>query len=339
MSVAKVSVVVVNFNGRHLLAACLNSLRAQTYPDFEVILVDNGSSDGSLDYVQRAFPQVRIIANATNVGFAAGCNQAVAADQSEFIVMLNNDTMVEPTWLEELVRAVQADDRLGMAASKMLFADRPNMINSAGICIDRACIAWDRFGGLDDSWPDSNRATEIFGPCAGAALYRRSMLEDVGLFDEQFFMYLEDVDLAWRSQSRGWRCIYVPSARLYHKHSGTAVEGSAQKQFLLSRNKVWLVAKNLHSGGPSVSLVLVLFYDFMSVAYSTISRRDFVALRAKVAAMKGMAALLRRPRRARSGEEPKVIFDYSLLEPVALPWRVSRRYQHLKPAVVCPSDR
>jgi len=153
---------------------------------------------------------------------------------------LNNDTQAAPRWLEELVAAMQGQDMVGMVASKMLFAHRPEIINSTGICLDPAGIAWDRRGGEVDANEEFGPA-EVFGPCAGAAPYHRAMLDQVGLFDEDFFCYLEDVNLAWQARLMGWRCLYVPTARVYHVHAGMGQERSPFKNYLLGRNKVWTI--------------------------------------------------------------------------------------------------
>ena len=192
------TVIIPNWNGQHLLAPCLLALAAQTNQDREVVLVDNGSQDGSVEWVRSRFPTVRLLAQERNLGFAAAINQGILASNSRYVVTLNNDTEPEPNWLAALVSAAENDPTVGMCASKMLFADRPGIINSTGICLDRAGIAWDRRGGE----PDDGREiepVEVFGPCGGAALYRRAMLDQIGLFDEDFFAYLEDVDLAWRA--------------------------------------------------------------------------------------------------------------------------------------------
>jgi GT2 family glycosyltransferase len=166
---------------------------------------------------------------------------------------------------------------------------------------------------------------EVFGPCAGAALYRREMLDKVGWFDEDFFAYLEDVDLAWRARRAGWRCLYVPRARVLHRHSATGREGSPFKSYHLGRNKVWLVLKNYPFGRLWYGLALVLFYDLSAVLYALVARRDVHALRGRVAGWAGWRRMwAKRP--ARSAGEG---LDVGWLKPVTPPWRVPRRYAHL----------
>src|SRR5215207_4373834 len=237
-----VAVVIPNWNGAALLPACLDALRGQTCRAHQTVVVDNGSSDDSLAVLAR-YPEVRVLRFARNHGFGAATNAGIRATATPFVATLNNDAVPDPDWLAALLAAGRvAAPRVGMWASRMVFAARPERLNSCGIAIDRVGIAWDLLGGAPVG-ADAALA-EPFGPCAGAALYRRELLAEVGLFEERFFAYLEDVDLAWRARRHGWRCGYVGAARVVHHHSATGGEGSPFKQFLLGRNKVWLLARN-----------------------------------------------------------------------------------------------
>lgn len=284
-------------------------------------MVDNGSTDGSVELLERDFGWVRLIRNAENRGFAAANNQAIRATSTPLVATLNNDTRVEPNWLEALVAVMDSNPKIGACASKMLFADRPGIINSAGIAIDRTGIAWDRLGGQPDD-SDDDTPQVVFGACAGAALYRRAMLDEIGLFDEDFFAYLEDVDLAWRAQAAGWRTSYVPSARLFHHHSGTLGEGSPFKNRLLGRNKVWLLAKNYPWPHCLWYGPLVIAYDLGSVLMALL-RGDANPALGRWWGLIGLPGMLRK--RARSdGDVLKT------MEPPQFPWVVWRRYRHLK---------
>ncbi len=329
---SKISVIILNWNGKHYLERCLSSTLKQTYPNFEVILVDNASTDGSVEFIRERFPEVKVICNEKNLGFAAGNNIAIRATQGEYIATLNNDTQVDPHWLEELVSAAESDPKIGMCASKMLFLHRPEIINSTGISLDKACIAWDRRGG-ERNEGDENEPIEVFGPCAGAALYRREMLEQVGLFDEDFFAYLEDVDLAWRARLMGWRCLYVPTAKVYHVHSATGIEGSPLKTYLLGRNKIWTIVKNYPSPELFLFLPLITFYDLGAVLYALIIGRDVNPLRGRIAGLRGLVRFLRKRREIQS----RRIIPFSALarylEPIENPIKVLRRYQHLQSMV------
>lgn len=324
-----VSVIVVNWNGKHLLERCLPALLRQSHPDFEIILVDNGSIDGSAEFVSQRFPEIRLIENPANVGFASANNIAIRIAQGEFIATLNNDTQPEADWLQEITRGMQIDPRIGMCASKMLFYYRPRIINSTGICLDKAGIAWDSRGGEEDG-ENQDAISEVFGPCAGAALYRRRMLEEVGLFDEDFFAYLEDVDLAWRARLMGWRCIYIPTARVYHLHSATGKEGSPWKNYLLGRNKIWTILKNYPA--PEILLLLpaILFYDLAAVLYGLLTTGDTSSLRGRVAAWRDAKRVLAKRREIQS----KRIISFATLSPsmspLENPLKVLGRYRYLR---------
>ena len=295
MADPRVSIVIVNWNGRSLLEPCLQSLQAQTLQDFEIILVDNGSTDGSLEWLRERCDWIRLIANEQNLGFAAANNQAIQVSRAHYIATLNNDTRPEPDWLAELVDVMDSRPHVGACGSKMLFADRPSVINSAGISVDRAGIAWDRLGGQPDD-PEETVVQTVFGVCAGAALYRRAMLDEIGLFDKDFFAYLEDVDLAWRARAAGWEAVYVPTARVYHHHSATAGEGSPLKSRLLGRNKVWLLAKNYPWPQFLWYSPVVVAYDVGSVLIALL-RGDPNPAVGRCWALRGVFGMLRKRNR------------------------------------------
>jgi GT2 family glycosyltransferase len=326
-SSCRVVLVILNWNGRQYLEPCLRSVFAQEFRDFSVILVDNGSTDGSADLVRTRFPQVHLIENSENRGFAAANNQAVLASTSEFVATLNNDTKVDPGWLGALVQAMEADPRVGMCASKMLFADRREVIESAGILVDRTGIAWGLAGGKDDRSSEVAAPTPVFGPCAGAALYRRAMLKDVGLFDEDFFAYLEDIDLAWRAQWAGWTCAYVPGAVVYHVHSATAKEGSRFKSRLLGRNKAWLLCKNYPSPPLLWYAPLILAYDLMAVIYAIATGRGLGAVQGRIEALGKIPRMFAKRKQVLRRIPARTMM--SKLHPVESPIAVLGRYAHI----------
>jgi GT2 family glycosyltransferase len=333
---SRVSVVIANWNGRHHLEACLAALDEQTRLPDEVIVVDNGSTDGSVAWLAQRYPAVTVIANAHNRGFAAANNQGLQAARGDYLALLNNDTRPEPGWLTALLVAVEAEPSVGMAASLMVFASRTELINSTGICVDRAGITWDRAGGQALA-SVSSQVVEVFGASAGAALYRRALFDDVGGFDETFFAYLEDVDLAWRARWRGWRAVHVPQARVYHAHSATGGQGSAFKTYWLSRNKLVLLAKNYPAPYLWWRLPLLLAYDGLSLLAALITQRNLSALRGRLA---GLAALRQawRHRRAimRRASVPAPVI-WAWLEPAEWPWRVHQtRYSHLDAIASAP---
>ncbi|MCC7359659.1 MAG: glycosyltransferase family 2 protein [Anaerolineales bacterium] len=324
-----VSVVIVTWNGLRFLPECWAALRAQTYAPIEVIVVDNGSTDGSGQWLAVQTPAPRVIVNAGNRGFAAANNQGLAAARGEYVALLNNDAYPEPGWLAALVAAAEADPGVGLLGGLLLFADRPHIVQSAGICVDRCGITWDAAGGeLAAQQGDQPRPS--FGPSAGAALYRRELLAALGGFDEAFFAYLEDVDLAWRARRAGWRAVLVPSARVKHVHSGTGRQGSALKTFYLARNKYRLLVKNYPWPYWVLSAPLIGLYDLLSLADSLLNQRTLAGLRGRLAGLRGLGAALRARRAAQAAAHTSGWAVLRLLAPAAAPWRVRRRYAHLE---------
>jgi GT2 family glycosyltransferase len=314
-----------------MLQTCLEALAAQTFSDFAIFVVDNGSEDDSVAWIRENHRSIRVIENAQNRGFAAPVNQGIEASSSRYVAVLNNDAEPLPGWLEALVQAAEGDERVGMCASRMMFADRPAVINSTGLCIDRVAIVWDRRGGEIEDGRETE-PVEVLGPCGGAALYRREMLQQVGLFDEDFFAYLEDADLAWRARQLGWRCLYVPAAHVMHRHSATSREGSPFKSFHLGRNKVWMVVKNYPFRSLWYAVPLVILYDLAAAFYALVVLRDVHALRGRLAGLAGMHKMW--PKRGCVCRRPGVAarvkrMDLPWLDPVPSPWRVLRRYAHL----------
>lgn len=299
---SQVSVVIVNWNGKHLLQRCLPAVLAQDFQDYEVVVLDNGSHDGSADWLTAHYPTVRLLRSEQNLGFAGGNNLAIRETSSPYLAALNNDALPAAGWLRELVQAMDACPDVGMCASKMVCADDPTRIDSCGIQVDRAGIAWERHAGEPD---DSSEQVPclVFGPCAGAALYRRAMLDQVGLFDPDYFAYYEDVDLAWRAQRAGWRCLYVPSARVVHHHSSTGREGSPFKQYHLGRNKWWTLIKNYPWPGWLWHLPVILGYDTAAWAYALL-QGDIHPLRGRLAALRGWPAQARKRRAIQSSGRP-----------------------------------
>ncbi len=237
-----VSVVIVNWNRRELLRACLLAMRAQTLRQFELIVVDNGSEDGSAAMVEAEFPEAALIRNATNAGYCAANNQGIRQARGRYLALLNNDAEPEPGWLEALVRAAQTAPGIGMCASKILFYEQRDVIDKAGHLIypdgqnrGRGCGQLDR-GQFD-------RQEEALFPDGCAALYDHRAIEEAGMFDEQFFAYGDDADLGLRIRLAGWGCLYVPDAVVYHHHSSTLGRFSEDRLVLVERNRVWLAVK------------------------------------------------------------------------------------------------
>ena len=238
----RVSVIIPHWNGCHHLAGCLNALRRQTLADHEVILVDNGSTDGSQVYVREHFPEVRLIELGSNRGFTGAGNAGYAASRGEFVCLLNNDTEADPGWLAAVVDVFERQPRAGVVASKILLFDRRDHFHTAGDYYRVDGIpgnrgVWQRDRGQYD------REEPVFSACGGAAAYRRSMLAEIGFLDDAFFFSCEDVDLAWRAQLAGWEVRYTPAAVVYHKlkaSGGSGVVGSYHD----GRNFLYVIWKN-----------------------------------------------------------------------------------------------
>lgn len=286
-----ISVVIPNYNGMRYLDGCLTSLSAQNFEDFEIILVDNGSSDGSARYVEERFPKVRIVKNEENLGFSGGVNSGIRHAGGEFILTLNNDTRADRNLIKNLAEAMDSDEKVGMCASKMLFCD--GRINSTGICLSRSAAAWDRGMGEADLG-QYDEVEEVFGPSAGAGLYRRKMLDEIGLFDEEFFMYMEDVDLAFRARLAGWRCVYVPGARVHHLHGGTAGFGSDLSVYYGNRNVLWYPIKDFPTRLLISSFPWIVGRNLAVILYYAVRGQGRTVLRSKIDAVRGVPLMLRK---------------------------------------------
>ncbi len=241
----RLTVVIPNWNGERFLTLCLGSLRRQTFREFETVLVDNASSDGSVRLVERDFPEVRVISLDENRGFSAAVNAGVRASTTELVALLNNDTEQDPGWLEALVRAADEHPEAGFFASKLVdFRDR-HLLDGAGDALRLSGLPY-RLGLGEVDRGRFDHPGYVFSACAAAALYRREMLDDIGLFDEDFVSYCEDGDLSFRAQLAGYRCLYVPDALVYHMGSAsTSGKRSATATRLGTRNSLSLLVKNL----------------------------------------------------------------------------------------------
>ena len=331
------SILVVTWNGRPLLERCLPALAAQTLRDRELVVVDNGSTDGSLELIPRVCPDAAVVRSATNRGFAAGNNLGLARCRGRYLALLNNDCLPEPDWLERAVAVAEASEA-GMIATHQLRAAAPTIVDSAGIALDRAAIAWDRGGGRPVAdGPGADGWGPLFGPSGGAALYRRELLADVGPFDAELGSYYEDVDLAWRARLRGWRCAEAPDARCLHLGSATGGRNRPLKRFLLGRNKLWVAARCYPGPGLHRYLTAIVAYDLTALAaYAAATRPDRVPAAARLAALRDRLAALRNlPRQLarrrviqarRTAPADEVL---AAMAPLAPPWRAASRFAHL----------
>lgn len=244
VSSVRVSVIIPNWNGAALLPTCLRALENQTFRNYQVVVVDNASSDSSLELLARDFPRVRVIALAKNRFFAGAVNEGIRQTTGEIVVLLNNDTEADAHWLEELIGALDAQPRAGMAAAKLRLFDQRDKLHSAGDFFRVNGIpgnrgVWEKDEGQYDN---PRNPPLLFGVCGGACAYRRVMLDEIGLFDEDLEFNCEDVDLNWRARLAGYECAFAPNAIVYHMLSATG--GGAFASYYVGRNFIAVMAKN-----------------------------------------------------------------------------------------------
>lgn len=286
---SKIAVVIVNWNGERFLERCLSALLAQTVAPHEIILVDNASTDASLD-IARRFPSVRLLAQNENLGFARGNNLAieVASSESEWIALLNPDAFAEPYWLEALLVAVQENPNVDFFSSKLLIAADTAVLDGAGDAYHVSGLVW-RIGHGASVPSFQEQLREVFSPCAAAAMYRRKALLEVGGFDEDYFCYSEDVDLGFRLRLAGYRCLYVPSSVAHHVGSGTT--GGQHSDFAVyhgHRNLVWTYVKNMPGVLFWLFLPLHVVMNLVALVVFTWRGQGGVMFRAKRDAMLGL---------------------------------------------------
>ncbi len=256
---AKVAVVIPTYNGRGMLRECLGALRRQEYRGFRIRVVDNASTDGTREMLASEFPEVGVVSLPRNRGFAGAVNRGIKAGGEPYVALLNNDTTPEPKWLGELVRRAERAPREGFWASVLLrepgvlLTAKRQVIQSAGLSIRRDGTPV-RLGEGRGVGSLSAEPYEVLGASGGAALYRRSMLEDVGFFDERFFAYVEDIDLSVRARLLGHRCALVPTARVVHWHMFTARRTPNLTAYLHYRNIVLYLVKTMSAGRLSAQL-------------------------------------------------------------------------------------
>lgn len=240
----KSTVVIPNYNGIKYIEACLESIFLGTTKDLEVIMVDNASTDGSLELVKEKFPQVQIIENQENTGFATAVNQGILASRTPYVILLNNDTVAELSFVHELEKAMERDKRIFSVSAKLISLHDKEKTDDAG---DFYCaLGWAFARGKGKKPELYQENCEIFSACAGAAIYRRACFEEIGLFDENHFAYLEDIDIGYRAQLYGYHNRFAPEAVVFH--AGSATSGSRYNTFktkLASRNSIYLVYKNM----------------------------------------------------------------------------------------------
>lgn len=305
-----VSVVVLTCNGLSHLEECLTSLLEQTWNEREVILVDNGSRDGSAEMVRERFgDSVRVIELPENVGYAGGNNSGLRAARGDYVAVLNDDTRTDPRWLEEMVEVLRRRPDCGLAACRILSYRQPEIIDNVGHLIYRDGTFRGR-GRLERDQGQYDRVEEILSPSGCAFLARKAALEEADYFDEDFFIYGEDADLSLRVRLAGWKAVYVPGSVVYHKYSATTGAYSPLKAFLVERNRIWITVKCFPPGAllaaPLFAALRIILQAYGALAGKGASgafARQYPAwtlpvilVRAHLAALKGLPRMWRKRR-------------------------------------------
>ncbi|MCC7071439.1 MAG: glycosyltransferase family 2 protein [Deltaproteobacteria bacterium] len=241
----RVTVVIPNWNGLVHLDDCMAALRQQRFRDFRVVVIDNASTDGSLSWLAANAPDAEAVRMSENGGFSVAVNEGIRRTESEYVALLNNDTAAAERWLERLVQELDSHPNYDIAASRMVYFDAPGVINATGDTFKFSKLAMQNRG-RGDAERGYTRSLRVLGACAGAALYRRSLFDTIGLFDEDFFLIHEDSDLNMRALLAGRKCLYVPDAVVRHKeNASTRKHRRSDMQHLGWRNQATVLTKNL----------------------------------------------------------------------------------------------
>ena len=291
----EISVIIANWNGKHFLDDCLSALRRQTFRDFETILVDNGSTDGSPEYIRANFPEVRLLALKENLGFTGGNIAGYKLAGGGLIALLNNDTEADSEWLQAIHNGSLLFEHAGSFASKMMYFDERRRIENCGF--EMAITGTPTELGRDEpDGPEWCSPRNIFGACGGAVAYRRSMLKDVGFLDPDFFMIYEDVDLSFRAQLSGYDCVYLPQAIVYHHYRSTIKKRPAVQVFYAQRNIEFVYLKNLPFRFLVRSVPVRLLYEVGAAVYFCRLGAGTAFFQAKLDAIKRLRSVLRKRR-------------------------------------------
>lgn len=315
-----VTVIIVNWNGGHLLAQCLRDLLRQSVQPARILVMDNGSSDGSAEQAAQ-LPGVTVRLLGQNFGFAGGNNRAFSECDTEYVALLNPDAFPEPDWLEKLVAAAEVHPEMAALGSRQMMHGTDNVVDGLGDVYHVSGLVWrDGYGRLlrdSDAVP-----REIFSACAGAVLYRRDALVNVGGFDEDYFCYVEDVDLGFRLRLGGYRTMYVPDAVVHHVGSGTT--GGQHSDFSVyhgHRNLVWTFVKNMPGALFWLLLPLHVVLNLVSILWFALRGQGAVILRAKRDALLGLPKMWRKRQQIQKARVASVRDIWRVLDKRLLPMR------------------
>ena len=259
-----ISIVILNWNGKEYLYPCIQSVKEQDYPNLEIILVDNASTDDSIETIQKYFKDLRVVVNSSNLGYGGGNNRGIREAKGRYIFVLNSDTEIEKECVAHLWRSIETAPDIGVTTPKILLHHQRERLDAAGLTIYPDGLSIGR--GRLESHEKYSLREEVFFGSGCASLFRKEMLEEIGLFDEDFFAYAEDTDLGWRARLAGWKAFYVPEAIVYHHHSKKFGTYSPLKAFLVERNRIWVAWKNF----PLPFLFLWPFYTALRYFYQGI---------------------------------------------------------------------
>lgn len=311
----RVSINIVNWNGADFLIECIRSIKAQTYVDIEINIIDNNSSDRSVDLLRRECPEIPVVTNAENEGFSKAHNQAIRISSGEYILPLNFDIVLDTRFVEEMVEAIESFPDVGIVSGNLYAVEeeqRAEKIDSTGIIIN-GMFPGDR-GQNEIDRGQYNKTEYIFGASGAAPLLSREMLEDIKLggefFDEDYYMYVEDVDLCWRAQLYGWKGVYTPRAIAYHRRGATRKNSSAMKRdYILigHRNRYWTIIKNAILVNLSKNLFWVLMAE-LRFYIGHLLKGNYFIFRVVFMTLRGAPKMLRKRREIQ--KKRKVTADY-----------------------------
>lgn len=284
-----VTLIVLNWNGKTLLEECLQSLKKTEYDNLEIIVVDNGSTDGSIEMVGK-LPGVQLIANKTNLGYTGGNNAGFKAAKGKYVITVNNNIIVDPAWLKDPIKYLENDDTIGVISSRQMNYFNKNTIDHLYSYPTRILLPG-RMGHGEQYQvkPLFSSAGYAFGASGASAMYRKKMLDEIGGLEESFFIYQEECDLQMRVFLNGWKCLYVPSSVVYHKESVTMNKHKSMFYYLHERNRIWYIYRNYPLGIILKNLPVILFRELRTMLNIVVLRRmPFIYLKARVNGFSGM---------------------------------------------------
>lgn len=317
---ASVTIIIVNWNSGVLLAQCVAQLARQSHQPASILIIDNASTDGSAEFAH-SIPGITVRLLETNLGFAAANNLALAACQTEFVALLNPDAFPEPDWLERLLNAAQASPEFAAFGSRQMAYGSDGVVDGAGDIYHFSGLVWRRGYGRPQSMLE-NISGEIFSPCACAALYRREALQTVGGFDEDYFCYVEDVDLGFRLRLAGYKAMYVPDAVVYHV--GSATTGGRHSGFSLyhgHRNLVWTYIKNMPGILFWLFLPFHILLNLITVVYFSLQGNGNIIVRAKWDALRSAPKMWTKRKHIQQCRKASIREIWRVLDKRLLLWR------------------